>query len=499
MMRRRSFLRTLVTIAATACGLQAPRSEVSPTPDVPPTLVPPTPTLGPLTTASPVPPSPARPPNPYGTVDATTLDRKLLFGYNGFCHTAGDGSALGDWWQDWSGDPTRIPGPETIAVDNWPDMSELDPDELFPTDLRYPDGRVVSVFSSFRQKTVVRHFRWMGQYGLDGVLVQRFPTSPWDPKEHAFRDAVQGHVREGCETYGRVFALEYDIGSMRRNPRNTQLLGPADLVEEIQDDWKYLVDITNVTESQCYLRHRGHPVLSIHGLGLPGRPGSVSQAQERIAWFTRDAPERYRVVLMGGVLTDWRTSPGPTKDPGWLDVVRSFDAIQPWNVGSGWPPGRSMRTDEEVQAFRRNVIDGDVAESRRLGKAYMPVIFPGISWSNRARFQSTLPDHQVPGPLDELNAVPRRAGAFWWRQLYECISAGCQMIKGAMFDEVDEGTAMFKLAATARDAPARPRFVTLDIDGLALPSDWYLRLAGAGTRMLRGEIPLTPDVPIKPS
>jgi len=158
-----------------------------------------------------------------------------------------------------------------------------------------------------------------------------------------------------------------------------------------------------------------------------------------------------------------------------------------------------MRTDEEVQAFRRNVIDGDVAESRRLGKAYMPVIFPGISWSNRARFQSTLPDHQVPGPLDELNAVPRRAGAFWWRQLHECISAGCQMIKGAMFDEVDEGTAMFKLAATARDAPARPRFVTLDIDGLALPSDWYLRLAGAGTRMLRGEIPLTPDVPIKPS
>jgi hypothetical protein len=46
-----------------------------------------------------------------------------------------------------------------------------------------------------------------------------------------------------------------------------------------------------------------------------------------------------------------------------------------------------------------------------------------------------------------------------------------------MFDEVDEGTAMFKLAATGRDAPAGVPIVTLDADGESLPSDWYLRLA----------------------
>ena len=51
------------------------------------------------------------------------------------------------------------------------------------------------------------------------------------------------------------------------------------------------------------------------------------------------------------------------------------------------------------------------------------------------------------------------------------------MLYGAMFDEVDEGTAMFKLATTAQEAPAAASIVTLDADGEALPSDWYLQLS----------------------
>jgi hypothetical protein len=38
----------------------------------------------------------------------------------------------------------------------------------------------------------------------------------------------------------------------------------------------------------------------------------------------------------------------------------------------------------------------------------------------------------------------------------------------------------------------------LNIDGVALPSDWYLRLANEASKMLRGDIPLQNTIPITP-
>jgi hypothetical protein len=85
------------------------------------------------------------------------------------------------------------------------------------------------------------------------------------------------------------------------------------------------------------------------------------------------------------------------------------------------------------------------------------------------------------------NAIPRRGGRFYWRQVQRAIRGGNTMLYGAMFDEVDEGTAMFKVAASVQEVPREAPFVTLDADGEALPSDWYLRLAGQAQRALRGE------------
>ncbi len=60
------------------------------------------------------------------------------------------------------------------------------------------------------------------------------------------------------------------------------------------------------------------------------------------------------------------------------------------------------------------------------------------------------------------------------------------MLYGAMFDEVNEGTAMFKMLPNKKEAPVQGvppenSFVTLDADGCHLPSDWYMRLAGTAT------------------
>ena len=66
--------------------------------------------------------------------------------------------------------------------------------------------------------------------------------------------------------------------------------------------------------------------------------------------------------------------------------------------------------------------------------------------------------------------------------------AGAQMIYVAMFDEVDEGTAIFKCT---NDVPVgESKFSTFE----GLPSDAYLKLVGAASKMIRGDAPLTPGV-----
>lgn len=59
----------------------------------------------------------------------------------------------------------------------------------------------------------------------------------------------------------------------------------------------------------------------------------------------------------------------------------------------------------------------------------------------------------------------------------------------AMFDEVDEGTAIFKCTS---EPPMDP--VSKFIGYERLPSDFYLRLTGMGARLMRGEIEPTPEV-----
>jgi hypothetical protein len=93
-------------------------------------------------------------------------------------------------------------------------------------------------------------------------------------------------------------------------------------------------------------------------------------------------------------------------------------------------------------------------------------------------------------------AIP--SGNFYWRQAYNAVRSGCTMVYGAMFDEVDEGTAMYKLAPTAAQLPAQGTFVPLNADGYNLGSDWYLRLADQAGKMLRGELPVTSIIPITP-
>ncbi|MGE9268043.1 MAG: glycoside hydrolase family 71/99-like protein [Verrucomicrobiales bacterium] len=391
-------------------------------------------------------------------VDANSLHQKMLLGYQAWFAAPGDGSRVGGW-HHWFREKE---GELRPVFEMWPDMSELTEEEKFRTPLRLPDGRPAYVFSSHQEKTVRRHFKWMEEAGIDGILLQRFIGEAQDERFFTFRNAVTRHVMKGAEKHGRVFALEYDMAARQ--------------AEEVKKDWIYLVDELKITASPRYLRHKGRPLLGLWGIGFKHREGSAKEARELIAWFQKDAPEKYRATVLGGVPTHWRRGVGDSQaGEEWAAVYRSLDVLSPWTVGR-------YRTEAEADRFRQEFLLPDLAEANRHGFEYLPVVFPGFSWQN-------LHD-------GEFNQIPRLGGRFYWRQVHNAVASGATMIKTAMFDEVDEGTAMFKTVARTQDSPAG--FLALDADGESLPSDWYLRLSGACSRLLRGEIPLSTKLPIKP-
>jgi hypothetical protein len=397
-----------------------------------------------------------------GDVVDTDLAGKMLFGYQGWFACPGDGSQLNEW-EHW------LQGGSGFQVDFWPDLSEFTSAELFKLPgITLNDGTAATVFSAYPAATVARHFQWMKQYGLDGALLQRFLGEVQTPSFFAFRNQVTKNVMEGAQAEGRLFAIEYDLSGVAANMA----------LSEIEKDWMALVDTVGVLESPRYLQYKGKPALFVWGVGFPDRPVTPAVASQMIAWLQTGAPARYRAAVVGGVPSNWRTLNGDSDtDPAWAPVYRSLDVVSPWTVGR-------FANAAGADQYRTQVLAADMATLGPLGVGYLPVVFPGFSWHNLNG-----------GPL---NQIPRGGGSFYWRQVYNAMSAGATMMKTAMFDEMNEGTAMLKMQPTVSGVPAQGSFVTLDIDGQTLQSDHYLSVGGAATRMLHGGTPLTSTMPTLP-
>jgi hypothetical protein len=442
--KKGGFIRKIVALV-TVLFLAACNSS-SPATSIPPTAIPPTET-----------------PLPHTTVDTSTMKHKLLMGYQGWFTCQGDGSNTGylHWFKN------DIPEAANFQVDMWPDTSELTPQERCPTNMKYPNGETAYLYSAYNPKTVMRHFQWMSQYGVDGVFVQRFGAELTVPTHFATRNVVTRNVQAGAEAYGRVFAVEYDTTGM----------DSSTFVNVLETDWKYMVDVLKITASPAYLHQNGKPVLEVWGVGFIEHPGSPGQAMELVNFFEHNPDPKYQVTLVGGVPHEWRVLQGDSQtDPAWANFYCALNVINPWTVGL-------YSSDMEVDQYKLKMIQ-DMATATKCGAEYMPVVFPGTAFHNN--------NH-----ANLFNATPRRGGNLYWRQVYNAVSIGVPMIFNAMFDEVDEDTAMYKIAATKEDQPVGVDLVSMDTDGHNLPNDWYLRLAGAATQMLRGEIPLAKNIPIE--
>src|SRR5262245_24826238 len=105
-------------------------------------------------------------------VDRTTLNGKVMPGYQGWFCCPGDGNPSGVGWRHWSRSTTSI-GPNLYTVDLWPEVSEYSTVFNAPgVSLLY--GGTANLFSSVTPSTVTKHFEWMKNAGIDGVFFQRF-------------------------------------------------------------------------------------------------------------------------------------------------------------------------------------------------------------------------------------------------------------------------------------------------------------------------------------
>jgi hypothetical protein len=396
-------------------------------------------------------------------VDPNGLEGKVLAGYQGWFTCPSAPTDIG--WTHWchGGGP---PAPDNVSFDVWPDLREFPAAELCDTTFAYPDGRTAGLFSSFNAATVDRHFRWMKEFGIDGVWLQRFASELRDPRFLALRDQVLRNVMAAAAANGRAFAVMYDISGMATDPP---------IIDQLTADWMHLVDDLGVTASPRYVRHGGLPVLGLWGFGFSDRPGSHDDDANVIIHLQTVIAAPYRVTIVGGVPEGWRTSTGAS-EPGYTDVYQRYAILSPWSVG--------RYADGSYAGFRSSFIVPDLAT---LGASrYLPVIFPGFSWTN-------LTDGRDPS-----NQIPRLAGDFLWHQAWGAWSAGARMLFIAMFDEVDEGTAILKAAEDSSQKPSTGTFLSLDADGTAVPNDWYLRLAGEVGNLFRGVYAAQPEKPIAP-
>ncbi len=370
-------------------------------------------------------------------------------------------------------DGVMYPDENKIRIDMWPELLEYE--KTYPTGLKLTNGNVANFFSSDDKSTVDLHFKWMSQYGVDGVFMQRFfgaakPSSRNSGATNVLRNALQA-----ASKYERAIGVMYDLSGMKATGEDCSSL---------IDDWKYLVDslqVTNQTGSQTYIFHRGKPLVTIWGIGFPDRDYNIRNIGiARFIDFLKNDAEYGGCSVMLGVPTFWRDlNADCNPDPYLHELIKKADIVLPWTVQRFSP---LLHNDMDRY---RDVMLADVKWCKDNGVDYVPCVYPGFSWHNLSRFE-------FPDDIKPVGSIPRQGGRFYWQQISTAINAGATMLYVAMFDEVNEGTAIFK---GSDNPPVSNIAKFINMDGV--PSDHYLWLTGEASKMLKKEKPLNFKLPVR--
>lgn len=382
----------------------------------------------------------------------TSYNKLVMAGYQGWFAAEGDDSDRG--WYHYKAHCGFSPG--CTSVDFWPDMSEYK--KKYVTPFQYSDGTPAYLYSPYDEESVDLHFKWMKDYNIDGVFMQRFVVEVKKSNSQGKRhfNKVLENALKASEKYGRAISIMYDLSG-----------SSSEDVAYVEEDWKDLQNTFSLFDNKkhpTYVRHNGKPLLAIWGVGFnDNRKYSIADAQKLIA--NLKGPENKISVLLG-VPYYWRTLKNDTENTPLLhDVIKQCDIIMPWAVGR-----YSFDNYDNVAGA---TLSGDLQWCVDNGVEYVPDVFPGFSWGNLKKDPS------------QYNSIPRKQGDFLWKQIAGARLAGAESLYVSMFDEIDEGTSIFKCVEEGNlPLNGEGKFVGIE---KGLGTDYYLWLTGQGTRWFHGE------------
>ena len=128
----------------------------------------------------------------------------VMAGYQGWFRAAGDGSAASHYAY---GDENRS------GIDMWPDVSEYE--KTYETSFKLANGKNARFFSSLDKSTTDLHFKWMKDYGVDGVFMQRFFDDTRDNNRKKESTTILQNALEAASKYKRAIAVMYDLSGLK--------------------------------------------------------------------------------------------------------------------------------------------------------------------------------------------------------------------------------------------------------------------------------------------
>jgi len=373
----------------------------------------------------------------------------VMAGYQGWFAAEGDESHRG--WYHYQQNGSFYPG--NTNVDFWPDISEYS--KTYRSPFKFADGTDAFLYSPYDEESVDLHFKWMKDYGIDGVHMQRFvgeiKSSNAAGKRHF--NQVLANALKAAKKYGRAISVMYDLSGC----------SSAD-VAYLEQDWNELVNtfkLYDKSENPSYLWHNGKPLVTIWGVGFNDNRAYTIADVNTLVDKLKGAEKKVSIML--GIPYYWRSLNNDTENSPLLhELIKKADIIMPWAVGRyGAADYNPNILREDMQWCKTNKVD------------YVPLIFPGFSWGNMHKDASLY------------NAIPRDKGNFLWLQVAGAVQFGAKSLYVAMFDEIDEGTAIFKCARqSATPLNGDLQFMGIEDD---LATDYYLWLTGQAANWVHGQ------------